>query len=259
MAGGGDFAGRVVLITGAGAAAGIGAATARAFAARGVSVALADRDGAAARASADAILADGGLARAYTLDVTDPAQVEAVVAAVEAEMGPVAVLVNNAGIGERTGFLDLTLEAWRQVMEVNLTGAFLCAQAVARRMVARGAGGAIVNVASVAGLTAVPGRAAYIASKHGLVGLTRALALDLGGAGIRVNAVAPGSVETPLTAALLARPGAREATARRHPLGRHGQPDEIARAIAFLASDEAGFITGASLPVDGGFLSGKSI
>lgn len=256
---GDDFAGRVVLITGAGAGAGIGAATGRAFAARGASVALADRDGAAARASADAIVADGGSARAYTLDVTDPAQVEAVVAAVEAELGPVAVLVNNAGIAERTGFLELTPDAWRQVMDVNLTGAFLCAQAVARRMVARVAGGAIVNVASVAGLTAVPGRAAYIASKHGLVGLTRALALDLGGAGIRVNAVAPASVETPLTAALLDRPGAREATARRHPLGRHGQPDEIARAIVFLASDEAGFITGASLPVDGGFLSGKSI
>ncbi len=254
-----DFAGRVVVVTGAGSSAGIGAATARAFAARGASVALADRDEDAARASAAAIVASGGLARAYRLDVTDPDLVEQVVEAVEADLGPVAVLVNNAGIGERRLFLDLTLEAWRQVMEVNLTGAFLCTQAVVRRMVARGASGAIVNVASVAGLTAVPGRSAYIASKHGLVGLTKALALDLGSAGIRVNAVAPGSVETPLTAELLARPGAREVTARRHPLGRYGQPGDIARAIVFLASDEADFITGVCLPVDGGFLSGQTI
>jgi meso-butanediol dehydrogenase/(S,S)-butanediol dehydrogenase/diacetyl reductase len=256
MTAGGAFAGRVVLVTGAGSPAGIGAATARRFAEQGAAVALADRDLDAAQGSAEAI---GGLARAYALDVTDPGQVEAVVAAVEADLGPVDVLVNNAGIGERTGFLDLSLEAWRQVMDVNLTGVFLCSQAVARRMVAGQRGGAIVSVASVAGLTAVPGRAAYIASKHGVVGLTRALAFDLGAHGIRVNAVAPGSVETPLTAGLLARPGAREATARRHPIGRHGQPDEIARAIVFLASDEASFITGACLPVDGGFLSGKSI
>jgi meso-butanediol dehydrogenase/(S,S)-butanediol dehydrogenase/diacetyl reductase len=253
---GGAFAGRVVLVTGAGSPAGIGAATARRFAEQGAAVALADRDLDAAQGSAEAI---GGLARAYALDVTDPGQVEAVVAAVEADLGPVDVLVNNAGIGERTGFLDLSLEAWRQVMDVNLTGVFLCSQAVARRMVAGQRGGAIVSVASVAGMTAVPGRAAYIASKHGVVGLTRALAFDLGAHGIRVNAVAPGSVETPLTAGLLAKPGAREATARRHPIGRHGQPDEIARAIVFLASDEASFITGACLPVDGGFLSGKSI
>ena len=256
MVAGGAFAGRVVLVTGAGSPAGIGAATARRFAEQGAAVALADRDLDAAQGSAEAI---GGLARAYALDVTDPGQVEAVVTAVEADLGPVDVLVNNAGIGERAGFLDLSLEAWRQVMDVNLTGVFLCSQAVARRMVASQRGGAIVSVASVAGLTAVPGRAAYIASKHGVVGLTRALAFDLGAHGIRVNAVAPGSVETPLTAGLLAKPGAREATARRHPIGRHGQPDEIARAIVFLASDEAGFITGACLPVDGGFLSGKSI
>ncbi|MCE3288513.1 MAG: hypothetical protein K0R83_525 [Caulobacter sp.] len=256
MVAGGAFAGRVVLVTGAGSPAGIGAATARRFAEQGAAVALADRDLDAAQGSAEAI---GGLARAYALDVTDPGQVEAVVAAVDADLGPVDVLVNNAGIGERTGFLDLSPEAWRQVMDVNLTGVFLCSQAVARRMVASQRAGAIVSVASVAGLTAVPGRAAYIASKHGVVGLTRALAFDLGAHGIRVNAVAPGSVETPLTAGLLARPGAREATAKRHPIGRHGQPDEIARAIVFLASDEAGFITGACLPVDGGFLSGKSI
>ena len=259
MAQGGEFAGRVVLVTGAGSPAGIGAATARLFARKGGAVALADRDLVAAQGSAEAIVAACGLARAYGLDVTEPDQVERALTAVEADLGPVDVLVNNAGVGERTGFLDLSLEAWRRVIDVNLTGAFLCTQAVVRRMVARQAGGAIVNVASVAGLTAVPGITAYIASKHGLVGLTRALAFDLGARGIRVNAVAPGSVETPLTAGLLARPGAREATAKRHPIGRHGQPDEIARAIVFLASDEADFITGACLPVDGGFLSGKSI
>ena len=251
-----QFDGRVAIITGAGG--GIGAATAALLARAGVPVAVVDRNGVGARKIAAAIAADGGCAHAIELDITDAEAVEASTAQVEAMFGPVGILVNNAGIAERRRFLELTAAEWRQVIDVNLTGAFLCSQAVVRRMVEHGQGGVIVNVASVAGLIGVSQRTGYAASKHGMVGLTKVLALDLAEYNIRVNAVAPGSVNTPLTSGLLEQPGARERVAKSHPLGRWAEPEEVAQLIAFLASRQAAFITGGAFPIDGGFLAGKT-
>lgn len=248
--------GKVALVTGGGR--GIGAAAAQRFAACGASVAVLDRRAELAQHTAQQIRADGGVAEALIADVTDEDAVLAAVAEAERRLGPLDVLVNNAGIAERASFLDMESGAWRRVIDVNLTGVFFLSQAVARRMVERGASGAIVNVASVAGLTAMSGRVAYVASKHGVVGLTKMMALDLGSRGIRVNAVAPGAVETELTG-LADSPEARARVAASHPLGRAGQPEEVAELIVYLASDRAAFMTGSIVSIDGGFLAGKAV
>lgn len=251
----GSLAGRVVAVTGG--ASGIGAATAQALAKAGAAVAILDKDGAAAKALAEAVCKDGAAA-GFELDVTDAGRVADVLTDAQAALGPLYGLVNNAGIAERRRFLELSVEEWRAVLEVNLTGAFLCAQAAARSMIDHGQGGVIVNVASVAGLTGVRNRTAYGAAKHGVVGLTKVMALDLAQHGIRVNAVAPGAVETPLTAPLLSDEKARERVVAAYPLGRWGQPNEVADLIVFLASPGAAFITGAAIPIDGGLLAGAA-
>jgi 2-hydroxycyclohexanecarboxyl-CoA dehydrogenase len=249
--------GRTALVTGAGS--GIGAATARKLASCGAAVAVTDVNVASARAVSEDIQANGGRAHAIALDVGDAAAVSAAVAEAEAALGLIDILVNNAATGSPATFLELTAEDWRRQTDVNLMGGFLCAQAVVRRLVAEGKGGAIVSVASAAGLTGVRPLVAYVASKHGLVGLTKVLALELGAHGIRVNAVAPGPIETPPTrkALQLDSPEGRERAVERLPLGRVGQPEEVAELIAFLASDSAAFITGTIVPIDGGYLAGK--
>jgi meso-butanediol dehydrogenase/(S,S)-butanediol dehydrogenase/diacetyl reductase len=250
------FAGRTALVTGAGS--GIGAATARRLAGGGAKVAVTDINLDAAEIVAEGIRRDGGAASAYRLDAGEPASIGSVVPKVESELGIIDILVNNAVTGSPRTFLDLTPEDWRSQMDVNLMGPFLCSQAVARRLIAEKRGGAIVNVASAAGLTAVPTYVAYVAAKHGLVGLTKSLAMELGPHGVRVNAVAPGAIMTPPTlAAVVSREDAQARLARDYPLRRRGEPEEVAALIAFLASDEAGFITGAVTPIDGGFLAGK--
>jgi NAD(P)-dependent dehydrogenase (short-subunit alcohol dehydrogenase family) len=248
-----DFSGRTVVVTGAGN--GIGAACARLFAASGASLALWDIDAAAALAIAAEIDASGKKARGMACNVARSAEVDAALAATLAAFGRVDVLVNNAGIFRAADFLAIAEADWDAVIDVNLKGAFLVGQAVARAM-AKSGGGAIVNMSSVNGVTAIPGIASYNASKGGIDQLTRAMALALADAGIRVNAVAPGTIATEL--AKKAVLGSAEAEARimsRTPLRRLGDPAEVAAVCAFLASDAASYMTGEIVYVDGGRLA----
>ena len=249
------LADKAALVTGGGS--GIGRATALLLGENGASVAVIDKDSANARATADDIIAHGGKAIALTADVSREDEVRAAAAEAEAAFGVIRVLVNNAGISERRPMLELPLEAWKKVLDVNLTSVFLFTHAIARRMVDAGGGGAIVNVASVAGLNGVTNRSAYGASKHGVVGLTRTLALELASYGIRINAVAPAMVATNLLQPILGNAAGAAEAAASHPLGRVAEAREIADAIVFLASQRASFITGSVVTVDGGFLAGK--
>ena len=247
------FSGRVAVVTGA--ANGIGAACARCFAASGAAVALWDIDGAAAQALAGEIDASGARARGIACDVARSSEITAALAATMAEFGRVDILINNAGIFRAADFLDIAEADWDAVIDVNLKGAFLVGQAVAREMASKG-GGAIVNMSSVNGVTAIPSIASYNASKGGIDQLTRVMALALADRGIRVNAVAPGTIATDL--ARKAVLGSAEATARimsRTPLRRLGEPDEVAAVCAFLASDAASYMTGEVVYVDGGRLA----
>jgi NAD(P)-dependent dehydrogenase (short-subunit alcohol dehydrogenase family) len=247
---------RVVLVTGAGS--GIGRATATSFAASGDRVVVADYD----RAAAEAVVAElrdaGSEAIAVTVDVSDRAQVDAMVATAVAHFGTLDVLVNNAGIGVAGDILETTAEDLGRTLAVNVVGTFQCCQAAIPVMLEKG-GGIIVNVASVVALAAVTRRAAYTASKGAIVALTRSIAVDFMDRGIRCNAVAPGTVDSPWIGRILAdQPDpvtARQAMVDRQPLGRLGRPEEIAAAIRYLASPEAGFVHGSCLVIDGGFLA----
>lgn len=247
-----DFAGKVVLITGA--ASGLGAAAARALAGRGAKVVLADRDAAAAAAVAGEI---GAAARAEAVDVADPASITALFRRLD-DAGLVAdILVNSAGIREIAHPLDLAPEEWNRILAVNLTGSFLTSQAFGRRLRELGRPGAIVNIASTSGILASENRAAYVSSKHGVIGLTKQFALDLGPLGIRVNAVAPGVTRTPLTESYFHDADMAERLRRAYPLGRAGEAEDIAGAIVYLASDAARYVTGIVLTVDGGYTAGR--
>lgn len=248
------FADKAVLITGAGS--GIGRACAQRFAAEGASICAVDRDLEAARTTV-ANLEGAGKKFAVGMDVALPSSVDAGFAQGLEGLGSVDVVVNSAGIREIVSCLELSADEWTRVISVNLTGTFLVSQVAARHMVERQRGGKIVNLASVAGLTAVPNRAAYVASKHGVVGLTKEMALELGPHNIQINAVCPGVVQTSMTADYFDDPARISALEKVHVAGRWAQPEEIANVIAFLASAEAAFITGSTYPVDGGFLAGR--
>jgi NAD(P)-dependent dehydrogenase (short-subunit alcohol dehydrogenase family) len=247
-----DFSGKVVVITGA--ANGIGAACARLFAASAAKVALWDVDAAGARAQAEAI-GPPQTALAVPCDVARRADVDAALAATVSAFGRIDVLINNAGIFRAADFLDISEDDWDAVLGVNLKGAFLVGQAVAREMAKTG-GGAIVNMSSVNGVMAIPTIASYNASKGGINQLTRAMALALADRGIRVNAVAPGTIATELARnAVLTSAEAKERIMSRTPLRRLGEPDEVAAVCAFLASDSASYMTGEIVVVDGGRLA----
>jgi NAD(P)-dependent dehydrogenase (short-subunit alcohol dehydrogenase family) len=232
------FDGKRALVTGAGS--GIGAAVARRLASEGAAVVLADLALAPAAALAGELAAE-----AIELDVRDEAQVAPAMANVD-------VLVNVAGVGSTTTAPETTLETWEDVFAVNTRGTFLCCKHAIPGMAARG-GGSIVNVASVAALVGLPRRAAYCAAKGAVVSLTRALAVDHVRDGIRVNAVCPGTVDSPWVRRLVEEAGeSMDELQARQPLGRLGTPEEIAAAVAYLVSDEAAFVTGTTLVIDGG-------
>jgi 2-hydroxycyclohexanecarboxyl-CoA dehydrogenase len=245
---------RVAVVTGG--ASGIGYAVSARLARDGSSVAIFDINAAAAvSAAAEIAAATGSAVRGYTVDVSDRAQVDAAVAAVRAELGPIAVLVNNAGIEHFGSFVDLDVERWRRIIEVNLTGTFHCTQAIVGDMIAAG-WGRIVNVSSSSAQRGSKNMTAYSASKGGMISLTRSLALELGAHGITVNNVPPGFIETPMLHKSIAEgklgPNGMEAQIQQTPVRRAGQPEDIAAMCAFLASDEAGYITGQTFGVNGG-------
>ena len=246
-----------VLITGAGS--GIGRETAIEFAGEGAIVAVTDIDGDTAERTAEEISKRGGRAHSFALDTTDPAAVDALFDTAEKRLGRLDVLVNSAGVREISPVAELPYEEWCRVMNVNVTGVFLCSQAFVRRALKAGKSGSIVNLASTLGVVAAPNRAAYTASKHAVVGLTKEMGLELGETGIRVNAVGPGVIRTSLTERYFQDTDMSQMVRSIHAMNRWGEPHEIAKAILFLASDDASFITGTTLVIDGGWTAGKKM
>lgn len=237
----------IALVTGA--ARGIGYACAEALAEDGALVVLADIDADGAKAAAENL---GGGAVALTCDMGDPAQVNSMFDRIEAEVGPISILVNNAGIAMPQDFLETPLENFQKVIGVNLTGVFLAIQRAAKAMIANGIEGAIVNMSSINAVVAIPSIPAYCASKGGIMQLTKAAALALAPHNIRVNAVGPGSIDTAMMASVNANPDAMKMVMSRTPLKRVGTAREIGDVVAFLASPKASYITGETIYADGG-------
>jgi 3-oxoacyl-[acyl-carrier protein] reductase len=247
------FVGKHVFVTGG--ARGIGLAIATAFGREQALVSIADRHRENLDSTVRELRSAGIVVHGHLLDVTDQ---DAVIAAVDDAEGvaPIDILVNNAGIALETGFLDVSLKEWREVLDANLTGMFIVAQAVAKRMVARRRG-TVVNMASKNGIDGEAGYAHYNASKGGVIMLTKTMALELGQFGIRVNAVAPGYLQTPMSEAIDSPAFVRDFVDRYIPLERCGKVDDVAPLFLFLAGDEASFITGQIFVIDGGQLAGQ--
>jgi NAD(P)-dependent dehydrogenase (short-subunit alcohol dehydrogenase family) len=244
---------RVAVITGAGS--GIGQAMARLFAREGAHILAADVNESAAQETARMITEAGGTCRTFAVDVSRPEQVRAMIDAAMAAFGRIDILCNNAGIGSTTDVVECEPEEWDRVMTVNVKSVYLGCKYAIPHMLEQG-GGVIVNTASVAGMVGLPKRASYSASKGAVIALTRQVAVEYVEQGIRVNCLCPGTVDSPWVGRLLQQAGdpvaARQALVARQPLGRLGTPDEIAAAALYLVSDDAAFLTGTGLVIDGG-------
>lgn len=260
MSGSEPFADRVAIVTGA--SSGIGRESALAFAERGAAVVVADVDAEGGRAVASEVEDDGGDATFVETDVSDADQVAAMVETAVDAYGRLDFAHNNAGIrGERHPITEYPDEAWQEVLDVNLTGVWNCIKHELRQLQSQGDGGAIVNTASVVGKSGLPNGTSYAAAKHGVLGVTRSVAMEVGDEDIRINAVCPGYIDTPMIRSqgdrVTTDEDALERIREMHPLDRVGDPAEVAEAAVWLCSDEASYITGDALNVDGGFLAGK--
>jgi NAD(P)-dependent dehydrogenase (short-subunit alcohol dehydrogenase family) len=254
----GKLSGRVAVITGAGS--GIGRAAADLFAREGAEVALVDLNAEAAKDATEQITAAGGRALAVGADVADAAQVDLAFGQISGEFGRVDVLYNNAGVNSAGSVVDASDEDWDRCFAVNAKGTFLCSRAAGRLMVAAG-GGSIINQGSVAALVGIANFASYCASKGAVVALTRSMSVDLAPRNVRVNAICPGTVYTPLMEPMLRARGNGDLaaglamTTAKYPIGRLGTPEEIAAVALFLASDDSSFLTGSVITADGGMTS----
>jgi NAD(P)-dependent dehydrogenase (short-subunit alcohol dehydrogenase family) len=247
-----DFTGHVALVTGA--ASGMGLTPAQAFARAGASVVLADLDADRTRAAADELTSAGHHALGVKCDVSNEADVAALVAATVDRFGSLDMAFNNAGIMvPASDAADESIDVFERVQAVNLRGVWACMKHELAQMRTQGSG-VIVNCSSLGGLVGLPGRAAYHASKHGVIGLTRSAALEYAPRGIRINAICPGTIETPLVADMISNGELEvDAAIANQPIGRLGQPEEIADAVLWLCSPGASFVVGVALPVDGGY------
>lgn len=247
------LADRVAVITGAGS--GIGQAMALLFAREGARILAADVNGAAAEETARRVVAEGGTCQATTVDVVQPEQVRGMIEQAQASYGRIDILCNNAGIGSTTDVIECEPDEWDRVMTVNVKSVYLGCKYAVPIMIEQG-GGVIVNTASVAGMVGIVKRASYSASKGAVIALTRQVAIDFVEQGIRVNCICPGTVDSPWVGRLLQQAddptAARQNLVARQPMGRLGTPEEVAAAALYLASDDAAFITGTGLVIDGG-------
>ena len=253
-----ELQGKVGLVTGG--TSGIGRDTAVLFAKAGAKVVVAGRREKEGNETIELIRAAGGDGLFVKTDVSKASEVEALVKKAVEKFGRLDVAFNNAGIeGVWTSIINESEEDWDRTFDINLKGVWLCLKYEIRQMRKQGGGGAIVNMASVAGLIGLAGAAAYCASKHGVIGLTKSVALETARTGIRINAVCPAVVETPMADRLYSAPQVNKYVLGLHPIGRFGKPMEIAEAVVWMCSDRASFMTGQSLVLDGGFLAGPNL
>lgn len=247
--------GKVILVTGG--STGIGRATAQILGREGATVVIADIQDKEGAATVESIRAEGGTAEYHRADVGDYAQVHALIADIARRLGGLHGAFNNAGIeGPTAKILDVSMHDWERVIRVNLTGVFICMKCEIELMTKQGHGGSIVNTASAAGLIGIPGAVGYNAAKHGVVGLTKTVALEYASRNIRVNAVCPGFIETPMLNRVTdASVKIREQLISAVPMRRVAQPSEIGDTVAWLLSEKSTYVTGVALPVDGGWVA----